>query len=369
MRIPISSVDLPEDVETEVLAVLRSGQLAQGTRVAALESSVADLMGVRNVVAVSNGTTALIAALRSLRLPPESEVVTSPFTFVATVNACLLAGLRVRFADIDPADFALDASSAAEAIGPSTRCILPVHLYGQTADMDALTGLADEHGLRIVEDAAQALLARTGERFAGTSGTGCFSLYATKNLTSGEGGLIATDDDEQASWLRAYRNQGMVQRYVYEHLGENIRMTDVQAAIALPQLKVYEQNIEARRRNAMLLQEGLDGLPGLQVPREKSGRHHVWHQFTVIVDRTAGVTRDQLASDLAQLGIGTGVYYPRVLGDYPHIGSDPRVSTGDTPNADHVAASCLSLPVHPRVTETHIEEIIDGIRGIMERRA
>lgn len=369
MRIPVSSVDLPEDVAAEVLAVLRSGQLAQGARVAALESGVAELMNVRNVVAVSNGTTALVAALRSLRLPPESEVVTSPFTFVATVNACLIAGLRVRFADINPDDFALDASAAARAIGPSTRCLLPVHLYGQTGDMNALMRVATEHGLLVVEDAAQALLATSEGKFAGTWGTGCFSLYATKNLTSGEGGLITTDDDEQASWLRAYRNQGMVQQYVYEILGENCRLTDIQAAIALPQLKTYEQNVTARRENARLLQEGLDGVSGLHIPREMNGRHHVWHQFTVIVDPASGVTRDQVADGLARRGIGAGIYYPRLLGDYPHIGTDPRVTVGNTPNAASIAASCLSLPVHPRVTPHQIDEIIDGVRSAMERRA
>lgn len=366
MRIPISAVHLPAGVEEEVLAVLRSGQLAQGARVKALEDRVADLLGVAHVVAVSNGTAALVAALRSLRLPEGSEVVTSPFTFVATVNACLMAGLNVRFADIRTDDFALDPTSVAAAIGPQTRCLLPVHLYGQTADLPALRSLASTHDLRLVEDAAQALLARHGDRMAGSWGTGCFSLYATKNLTSGEGGLISTDDDEQAAWLRAYRNQGMVERYVYELLGENIRMTDLQAAVALPQLDVYDANVAARRRNAEQLRAGLADVEGLVLPAELPGRHHVWHQFTVLVEDDAPISRDELIESLAADGVGSGIYYPRLLGDYPHLGNDPRVVVGETPVAARIARTCLSLPVHPSVSEDDVDHVIRSVRRALD---
>lgn len=365
MRIPISAVVLSDSVEAEVLATIRSGQIAQGRRVRALEERVAALMGVRNVVAVSNGTAALSAALRSLQLPNGSEVITSPFTFVATVNACLSAGLNVRFADIAEEDFGLRLGSVQDSITENTRCLLPVHLYGQTSDIAALSALAVQFGLDLVEDAAQAFLARQGTRAAGSWGMGCFSLYATKNLSSGEGGLIATDDDDRAAWLRAYRNQGMVERYVYEFLGENLRMTDLQAAVALPQLETYEQNVALRRRNADMLRVGLEEIEHLVLPSELHDRHHVWHQFTILVSEDAPVTRDQLAQRLEAAGVGTGIYYPRLLGDYPHIGQSPRVNLGATPVAARVARTCLSLPVHPALSESDVQEVAEAVRKIL----
>ncbi len=355
-------------MESEVLSVLRSGQIAQGTRVASLETQIAEMLGVDHVIAVGNGTAALIAGLRSLGLPAGSEVITSPFTFVATVNACLSAGLKVRFADIGLSDFGMDPDAAAKAVTDDTRCLLPVHLYGQTADLAQLADLAASRDLRLVEDAAQALMARFDGRPAGTWGTGCFSLYATKNLTSGEGGLISTNDPDQAAWLRAFRNQGMVERYVYEILGDNLRMTDLQAAVALPQLPVYDERVAARRRNSDLLRDGLAGVEGLTLPGEIDGRFHVWHQFTVLVDETGPIDREMLAAALAEQGIGSGVYYPRLLGEYPHIRDDGRVALGETPNAAHAARSCLSLPVHPKVTENDIEHIVSTVRSAFEQK-
>lgn len=365
MKIPITAVALSEAVESEVLATIRSGQIAQGARVRLLEERVADLMGVRHVVAVSNGTAALSAALRSLQLPAESVVVTSPFTFVATVNACLSAGLRVRFADIEESDFGLSVKAAEHAIRDDVRCLLPVHLYGQTADITTLAALAADKGLDLVEDSAQAFLARQGDRHAGTRGMGCFSLYATKNLTAGEGGLIATDDDDRATWLRTYRNQGMVERYVYEALGENLRMTDLQAAVALPQLQDYEAKVESRRSNAESLRSGLEDIRCLTLPSELPGRHHVWHQFTVLVSEDSPISRDDLAHRLEALGIGTGIYYPRLLSEYPHIGRSARVDNGVTPVAARIARTCLSLPVHPALTEDDIQRITEAVRSIL----
>ena len=363
-RVHISQVSLPPASLEQIEKVIHSGQLAQGREVDRLEAVVAELFPARHVIAVANGTAALTAAMKSLRLEPGSEVVTSPFTFVATVNACLLAGLRVRFADISLDDFNLDPAAVADATGPDTRALLPVHLYGQMADMPALSAIAADQDLELVEDAAQAFMASIEGRTAGTWGVGCFSLYATKNITSGEGGLVTTDDDERAAWLRAYRNQGMVQRYVYEIMGENIRMTDLQAALVQPQLDVYAENVAARARNAQLLREGLGDVGWLTLPSESPGRRHVWHQFTVLVGDDAPLTRDELASGLLDRGVGTGVYYPRLLGDYPHISDDPRVTVGITPNAQRAARTCLSLPVHPGVSESDVERIVEAVRDI-----
>jgi perosamine synthetase len=237
--IPISTVRLGAEVEELVLGVLRSGMIAQGPLVKRLEEEFAELTGVDHVVAVNNGTTALIAALDVLDLQPGDDVITSPFTFVATLNAIIESGATARFADIDAADFNIDPSAVAAAVGPRTKVVLPVHLYGQCADMARLAGIASAAGLSVVEDAAQAHGARIGDKAAGSWGIGCFSLYATKNLTTAEGGLISTNNAALADRLRVLRNQGMRQRYVYEMAGNNYRLTDLQAALCLPQLADY----------------------------------------------------------------------------------------------------------------------------------
>ena len=229
--IPITVVRLGDEVEDLVLGVLRSGMIAQGPLVQRLEDEFAAMIGVEHVVAVNNGTTALIAALNVLDLQPGDEVVTSPFTFVATLNAIIEAGATARFADIGDGDFNMAPEATEAAITDRTKVLMPVHLYGQCADMDRLAPLADRNGLVVVEDAAQAHGAAIGDRVAGSWGIGCFSLYATKNLTTGEGGLISTGDASLADRLRVLRNQGMRQRYVYEMAGNNYRMTDLQAAL------------------------------------------------------------------------------------------------------------------------------------------
>jgi dTDP-4-amino-4,6-dideoxygalactose transaminase len=365
--IPISCVELGEEVERSVLDVLRSGRLAQGPIVARLEERFAELVGVPHAIAVNNGTTALVAALQALRLRPGDEVVTSPFTFVATLNAILEAGATVRFADIGADDFCLDPAAVPAALSGRTRVLMPVHLYGQSADLGKLAPLAAEHGLRIVEDAAQAHGARQHGRACGSHDVGCFSFYATKNLTTGEGGMITTDDDALADRLRLLRNQGMRERYVYELAGHNYRMTDLQAALALPQLAGYAGQVARRRANAARLAAALDGVPGLRLPRELPGREHVWHQFTVLVDDDAGVSRDELAAGLAGLGVGSGVYYPRLVHDYDCYRSDPRVIADPTPVAADVASRCLSIPVHAALTEAQVDQVAQAVRRVLGR--
>ncbi len=358
--IPISVVDLGPEVEQAVLAVLRSGVIAQGPVVAELERRFAGLVGVDHAVAVNNGTTALVAALQALELQPGDEVVTSPFTFVATLNAALEAGATVRFADIRRDDFGLDASVAAARVGERTRVVLPVHLYGQPADMDAVTALAGQHGLAVVEDAAQAVGARCSGRGAGSYGLGCFSLYATKNVTSGEGGIITTHSADLADRLRLLRNQGMRERYVYELPGHNYRMTDLQAAVALPQLARYDEQVRRRRANAARLVEGLRDVPGLTLPRELPGRDHVWHQFTVLLDD--GLDRSLVAHRLSLRGVGSGIYYPRLVHDYACYRDRPDVVVEETPVAADVARRCLSLPVHAKLSAAEVDRVVEAVR-------
>lgn len=364
MRIPISKPLLGPAVEEAVLQVLRSGNLAQGPMVEELENGFAAICEVDYTIAVNNGTAALEAALRAHHIGPGDEVITSPFTFVATLNAILATGATARFADINEQDFNVDARSVAPLITPQTRCILPVHLYGQTADMAGLAAVAEQDHLTIIEDAAQAHGAAFNGRPAGSWGTGCFSLYATKNLTSGEGGLITTNDASIARRLRLYRNHGMAERYRYEERGTNLRMTDLQAAVCVPQLAEYANNIGARRQNAELLSELLADIEWLQLPTELPGRSHVWHQYTVLVDQDSSFTRDQLAEHLASRGIGSGIYYPRLVHEYPVFENHPQVICTDTPTARSVAARCLSLPVHPSVAVADVHEIAQAIHEV-----
>lgn len=359
--IPVSSIHFDAAVEAAVLEVLRSGMIAQGPMVARLEAEFSEMTGVAHTVAVNNGTTALIAALQVLDLRPGDEVITSPFTFVATLNAILQAGATARFADIRTTDFAVDPACVDALVNERTKVIMPVHLYGQTADMDAVYDLAVRHQLEIVEDAAQAHGAALDGKRAGTWGTGCFSLYATKNLTSGEGGLITTDDDDRADRLRILRNQGMRQRYQYEMAGNNYRMTDLQAAVCVPQLSTYADNVQRRQRNADALTAGLSGLGWLQVPGALPGREHVWHQYTVLLDDDAPISRDDLIRHLDSRGVGSGVYYPKLVFDYDCYRQDPRVVVGEVPTAASVVQRCLSLPVHPGVGPDQVATIVDAV--------
>ena len=352
--ISISSPQLGPEVEELVLAVLRSGHLAQGPMVERFERLCAAMAGTSEAVAVSNGTVALEAALQVAGVGEGDEVITSPFTFAATLNAILRRGAVVRSADIGD-DFTVDPEAVASLVGPRTRAIMPVHLYGLMADMHTLAPLAERHSLTVIEDAAQAHGASIGARRAGSYGLGCFSFYATKNVTSGEGGCVTTDDSEMAGALRVLRNQGMRQRYEYVAVGENWRMTDVAAAIAIPQLERLDTINAARRQNALRLNELLAAEPRIETPRTPVGREHAWHQYTVLLPRA--LDRDAVVARMRDAGIGCGVYYPRVASDYDAYRTNPRVVPDATPRAADAASRCLSLPVHPALTGSDLERI------------
>jgi len=360
--IPISAVVLGADEERLVVDVLRSGQLAQGPMVARLELEFAAFCGTAHAVAVANGTVALTAALKALGVGPGDEVVTSAFTFVATLNAILECGATARFADIDPSTYNVDPASLAAACTDRTRVVMPVHLYGQPADMAAIVSVAERHGAAIVEDAAQAHGARVDGRTVGGYGLATFSLYATKNITSGEGGVVTTNDDALADRLRLLRNHGMRARYQYELQGTNFRMTDVQAAIAIPQLARLSDTTKQRRANAARLSEGLAGIAGLEPPVTAAGREHVFHQYTVRVADEAPLDRDALAAALADRGVQTGIYYPRVVFDYDSYRGHPLVVPADVPHARDAARQVLSLPVHPHLSDADVDRIVDAVR-------
>ena len=361
--IPISFVALASHVQAAVASVVASGQLAQGPEVATFEERFAAFCQAEHAVAVNNGTTALVAALIALGVGPGDEVITSPFTFIATVNAIIATGATVCFADVRDSDFCLDPASVDAAVTTRTAALVVPHLFGQCADMGEFVELTERHGLALVEDAAQAHGAEWHGRRAGSFGTGCFSFYATKNITTGEGGMVTTGDPELATRIQLQRNHGMVDRYVYAAPGHNWRMTDVQAAMGCAQLPDYDGVVAARQRNAAGLSEGLCGTVGLTTPVELPGRRHVWHQYTLLVTPAAAVDRDVLLVRLAARGVGSAIHYPIALTDVPIFRDHPLVVvTADVPVARRCARQVLSIPVHQHLAPGDVAHIVASVR-------
>jgi dTDP-4-amino-4,6-dideoxygalactose transaminase len=360
--IPISTVRIDKEIEDGVLEVLRSGMIAQGPKVAELEAIFAEISGVKHAVAVNNGTTALVAALKMLQLPAGSTVITSPFTFVATLNAAVEAGLRVRFADVDPYSFNMTGATLAASNAEGVAAVMPVHLYGQCADMTAISDIAKKNNWALVEDAAQAHGALHHGKAAGSFGVGCFSFYATKNITTGEGGIITTNNDQIADRLRIYRNQGMRQRYQYEMAGTNYRMTDVQAAIGIPQLKKIDSINSIRQSNANALSELLADIEEIVIPTVEAGNFHVWHQYTIRVLEGGKNSRDEVLNSLGASGIGSGIYYPRLAHDYECFQNNPQIEISDTPVAAKLTREVISLPVHQYLSADDLTEIANAVR-------
>jgi perosamine synthetase len=356
-RITLTRVEVGPQEEEAVLAVLRSGMLACGPRVAELERAFAAAHGAAHAVAVSNGTAALVAALRAHGIGPGDEVITAPLTFAATLNAILEVGATARFADITD-DFTIDPAQLAGLVTPRTRALLPVHLYGLPAAMAEITGIASRHGLAVIEDAAQAHGARLGTAAVGSAGTAAFSLYGTKNITCGEGGIVTAGDDEIARRLRLLRNHGMRQPYDYVLPGYNYRLTDLQAAIAVVQLTRLPGINASRAANAARLSAGLSGVPGLILPEVPPGRVPAWHQYVVQVTADAPIDRDQLRKCLDAAGIEARPYYPALVHDHACYRDHPQVIADATPRACRAAREVLALPVHPGLGPDDIDRIV-----------
>lgn len=367
--IPISRVKFGAEEENLIIDVLRSGIVAQGPKVAEFETEFAKLSDAKHAIAVNNGTTSLVASIQALDLQPGDEVITSPFTFIATLNAILEAGATAVFADINADDFNLNPDSVEACITNKTRVIMPVHLYGQMADMASIMTIAEKHGLRVIEDSAQSHGATQFGRKAGSFDIASFSFYATKNLTTGEGGIITTNDDDVAEKLRIMRNQGMKQRYQYVMAGHNYRMTDLQAALVLPQLTRYSANVQARSENAAFYQDALSDLPGIVVPTVLEGRTHVWHQFTLRVTPESPITREELADFLTHEEIGSGFYYPKLVFDYDTYSSRPDVRAGDCPVAKQVVQEVISIPVHPYLSQEDRKRVSDAIHSAVSSKS
>jgi dTDP-4-amino-4,6-dideoxygalactose transaminase len=352
--IPIARPLIGDEERAAVDRVLSTGSLAQGAEVAAFEAEFSDLACAgRTAVAVSNGTAAIHLLLRAHGIGPGDEVVVPSFTFVATANAVLHAGATPVFVDIDPATFTVAPDAVEAAIGPRTSAVLAVHLYGQTADADALGAICHRRGLALLEDAAQAHLATFDGRPAGTLGQGAtFSIYPTKNMTTGEGGMVVVADEQVARTLRLLRNQGMESTYAHEIVGYNERMTDIAAAIGRVQLRALAGRTAVRQAHAARFDESLEGVT---TPSVRPGSAHVYHQYTV-----RAADREGLMGRLEARGVQSRVYYPTPvhrLPPYREAGGPPL------PETDRAAAEVLSLPVGPHLSEDDVATVIEAVNA------
>ena len=357
--IPISKPDIGSAEEAAVLEVLRSGMLAMGKKTAEFEAAWAEYCGVGHAVMMCNGTVAQEAVLHALGIGAGDEVITVSFSFNATVSVILRAGATPVFVDIREDDFCMDPAQVEAAITPRTKAIMPVHLYGLMADMDPLVEIAARHGLVIIEDAAQAHGAAYRGRRAGQFGPAMFSLYATKNLMTGEGGFATTDDDGVADRLRLFRNHGMKVRYYHDELGTNYKPTDLAAAIGLAQLSRLDERTVLRRRNAAFLTGHLSD--DYLTPSAPEGRDHVWHQYVM---RFPG-ERQQVIDGLTERGIGTLIYYPVPIHRQAYLQSFvPGAADLALPVTDRLSDEVLAIPVHPRLTDEDLATIVAAIRDV-----
>jgi dTDP-4-amino-4,6-dideoxygalactose transaminase len=356
--IPIAKPDIGEEEIEAVCEVLRSGMIAEGKRVAEFEEKFASYIGTEYAVAVNSGTAALHAALLAHGIGNGDEVITTSFSFIATANSIMYTGAKPVFADIEPDTFNIDPTLIEEKITDDTKAIMPVHLYGHPAEMKAIADITEDHDLILIEDACQAHGAVHHGKKVGSFGTGAFSFYPTKNMTTSEGGMMTTNDEEVARKAKMIRAHGSQQRYLHEMVGYNLRMTDIGAAIGLAQLKKLPSYNSLRQRNAALLSKGLENTDGITVPVVREGCEHMFHQYTIRVNN-----RDEILTKLGQAGIGTGVYYPIPIHMQP-IYKD-KGYTDKLPECEKASKEVLSLPVHPGVSEEEIQQIIDSvIKGV-----
>lgn len=349
--IPAAKPLIGAEERAAVDAVLRSGMIAQGPEVAAFEQEFSELVGGRYCVAVNSGTSALHLGMLAAGIKAGDEVIVPSFSFAATANAVGLVGAQPVFADIERGSFCVDPAAVEAALTPRTTAIMPVHLYGHPAAMRELMAIADAHGLAIIEDAAQAHAAALDGTPVGAFGiVAAFSFYPTKNMTTGEGGMIVTPDAEVARMARLLRNQGMERRYENEVIGFNTRMTDIHATIGRVQLRKLAGWTALRQSNAAYLDSHLEGVT---VPPVAAGATHVYHQYTVRADE-----RDALVDELTAAGVGSGVYYPTPIHRLPSFGL-----TLDLPETEKAAREVLSLPVHPALSEQDLEDIAAAVNS------
>jgi dTDP-4-amino-4,6-dideoxygalactose transaminase len=365
---------MQSQLEYNVLEVLRSGNYILGKNGEKLEADVAAFCGARYGIGVANGTDALILALWCLDIGPGDEVITSAFTFAATVEAIMLRGAKPVFVDINPETYNIDVNQIEAKINPNTKAIIPVHLYGQPSEMDVILGLASRYGLRVIEDNAQAIGATYKGRRTGSIGDlGCISFYPTKNLgTAGDAGMITTNDPVLAERLKAIRAHGMRTRYYHDELGVNSRMDEIHAAILLTKLPYLEKWNTRRQEIADLYTSSLAGCPGIALPKTASSCTNVYHQYTVRVlsnynlagNTTPGSQRDYLKNELQKRGVGSMIYYPVPLHQQKAY-TDKYQDKYSLPITEEFSAEVLSLPMYPELSNQDIEYVANCIKEVM----
>ncbi len=358
--INMAKPQIGDEEKQAVMEVLDSGIIAQGPRVKAFEEAFAQMCGTNFAIATTSGTTALHLAMLAHGITRGDEVITSAFTFIASANSILFVGAKPVFVDIDPRTFDLDASQIEKAITKNTKAILPVHLYGLACDMAEIMKIAEKHGLVVIEDACQSHGAEYHGRKVGSFGTGTFSLYPTKNITSGEGGMITTNDPIIDEKCRVLRQHGMRKRYYHDELGYNFRMTDIHAAIGLAQLKKLEKFNTRRQANAKFMSENLKGVTPPFIPQ---GLAHVFHQYTVQVPDGK---RDALRTYLYENGVGSEVYYPVPIHQQTFYVNDLGYKDS-LPKTEEATLKVLSLPVHPALSSADLETIVSIINEFMAK--
>lgn len=355
--IPIAKPIIGDEEREAVLEVLNSGIIAQGPRVREFELAFSEFTGTEFAIAVNSGTAALHIALLAHDIGKGDEVITTPFTFIATSNSILFTGARPVFVDIEEETFNIDPDRIQERITGKTRALLPVHLYGHPADMRAIMEIAEDHKLLVIEDACQAHGAEFNGKRVGSFGTGCFSFYPTKNMTTSEGGMITTDDRRIAERARMLRDHGSRERYIHEILGFNLRMTDISAAIGLCQLRKLPEFNRRRIENAQTLNRLIHN-ERIITPRVRENCKHVFHQYTIRVTDD----RDRIVNILNEKGIGTGIYYPIPIHKqklYKDLGYNETL-----PVSERLANEVISLPVHPSVTMENLKYISSVLNGL-----
>jgi dTDP-4-amino-4,6-dideoxygalactose transaminase len=355
---------LEQDLSPAIHKVLRSGMFINGPEVAAFEGEVAGYLGVSHAVGLNSGTDALHLALRALDIGPGDEVITTPFTFVATTEAIGIVGATPVFADIDLDTFNIDPGAVAAAITPRTRAIIPVHLYGLPAAMDEIVALANRHGLAVIEDCAQSFGATAGGARTGSLGTiGALSFFPSKNLGAcGDAGMIVTQQAALADRVRRLRAHGAAVKYHHDELGVNSRLDELQAAILRVKLHHVERWIERRRTVAAQYAKALARTNGLTLPAtDAPGVRHVYHQFTVRIDRD----RDGVAARLRDRGVQTMIYYPVPL-HLQRVHAALGLREGAFPNAERVAREVLSLPMFPELHDEEVDQVVSALQESME---
>lgn len=356
--ISISKLNLGKQELSAISKVIKSGNLTQGKKVTEFEQAFAKYIGTKYAVAVSSGTAALYLSLLALGVGKGDEVITTPFSFIASANAILYTGAKPVFVDIDEKTFNINPKLIEDAITKKTKAIVPVHLYGLPCEMDSIQNIAKKHKLFIVEDACQAHGAKFKNKKVGTFGDmGCFSFYATKNMTTVEGGMVTTNNKRLCEKLQLLRSHGSKIKYHHEILGFNFRMTDISAAIGLVQLRRLPKFNKARIKNAGSLTKNLSGIQGLQVPFVSPRTTHVFHQYTIKIDKE--IDRNGVIESLIKKGIKTEVYYPIPIHKqklYQSLGYKDKLLV-----AENVAKTVLSLPVHPYLLKKELKQIVSAL--------